>query len=258
MLRAWAHMRKTELLEDAANRYLVEIDIEAFLDDASKVDASPPHHAIDGGIGAGFQDPLQLLFLLRRQFRAWAGSLAVDQPLGTLLVVPVRSVPQRLPIHCANLGGDLTAHPVEHLRQRQQPPRLICILCPFRQHPQFASTQIRAQSHRRAHRRLANQFHSQSHATTRAGSGESGTRVIFNEDWYNARDQQTAGDRTANPSQEFRAPAAACPCFGTQTRSAFGAGSDDALTGESGPEDTDPISAMQLAGEQRPNLGRLL
>jgi hypothetical protein len=64
MLWAWAHVRKTQLLEGAANRYLVEIDIEAFLDHASKVDASPPHHVIDGRIGAGFHHPLQLLFLL--------------------------------------------------------------------------------------------------------------------------------------------------------------------------------------------------
>ena len=88
MLRARAHVRKAEFLEGTADRYLVEIDIEAFLDDASEVDASPPHHAIDGRIGSCFHDALQLLFLLGRQLRARAGSLAVDQPLGTPLVVP--------------------------------------------------------------------------------------------------------------------------------------------------------------------------
>ena len=107
------------------------------------------------GSGPDFHDALQLLFLLGRQLRARTGSLAVDQPLGTLLVVPVRPVPQRLSIHRANLGGGLTAHPVEHRRQRQQPTRLICVRCPFRQHPQFARTQIRAQSHRCTHPRLA-------------------------------------------------------------------------------------------------------
>src|SRR5262249_24561322 len=86
------------------------------------------------------------------------GPGALPLTLRTLLVVPVRPVPQRLSIHRANLGGGLTAHPVEYRRQRQQPPRLICILCPFRQHPQFARTQIRAQSHRCTHRLLANHF----------------------------------------------------------------------------------------------------
>jgi hypothetical protein len=59
-------MCKVKLLEDTANRHLVKIDIEALLDDTPEVDAAPPHHAIDGGIGTGFHDLLQLLFLLRR------------------------------------------------------------------------------------------------------------------------------------------------------------------------------------------------
>jgi hypothetical protein len=173
VLRARAHMRKAELLEGTANRYLVEIDIEAFLDDASEVDAAPPHHAIAGGIRSGFHDPLQLLFLLGRQFRAGTGSLGVDQPLGTPLVVPMRPVAQRLPIHRSNLGGGLTAHPVEHRRQRQQAPRLICILRPLRQHPQLARTEVRAQSYRRAHRPLANQSRSYGMEPQAPGGGES-------------------------------------------------------------------------------------
>jgi hypothetical protein len=36
----------------------------------------------------------------------------------------MRPVPQRLRIHRVNLGGDLTAHPGKHRRQRPQPPRL--------------------------------------------------------------------------------------------------------------------------------------
>lgn len=66
MPRARAHMRKAKLLEGTANRHLVKINIEALLDNAPEVGASPPHHAIDGGIGAGFHDSLQLLFLLGR------------------------------------------------------------------------------------------------------------------------------------------------------------------------------------------------
>jgi len=63
VLRARAHVCKAELLEGTANRYLVKIDIEAFLDDAFEVDASPPHHAI--GTGSGFHDPLQTLVSAR-------------------------------------------------------------------------------------------------------------------------------------------------------------------------------------------------
>ena len=66
MPRTRADMGKAEFLEDTADRHLVEIDIKAFLDDAPEVDASPAHHAMPGGIGTGFYDPLQLLFLFRR------------------------------------------------------------------------------------------------------------------------------------------------------------------------------------------------
>ena len=59
-------MRKAEFLKDTADRHLVKVDIEALLDNAPEVDASLPHHAIDGGIRTSFYDPLQLLFLLRR------------------------------------------------------------------------------------------------------------------------------------------------------------------------------------------------
>ena len=66
MSRTRADMGKAEFLKDTADRHLVEIDIKAFLDDAPEVDASPAHHAMPGGIGTGFYDPLQLLFLFRR------------------------------------------------------------------------------------------------------------------------------------------------------------------------------------------------
>lgn len=59
-------MRKAEFLKDTANRHFVKVDIEALLDNAPEVDASPPHHAIDGAIRTSFHDPLQLLFVLRR------------------------------------------------------------------------------------------------------------------------------------------------------------------------------------------------
>ena len=66
MPRTRADMGKAKFLENTANRHLIEIDIKAFLDDASEVDASPAHHTMPGGIGTGFYDPLQLLFLFRR------------------------------------------------------------------------------------------------------------------------------------------------------------------------------------------------
>jgi hypothetical protein len=60
-------------------------------------------------------------------------------------------IAQRLPVHRADLGGNLAILPIKHRRQRQQPPRLIHILRPLRQLPQFPRTEVRAQWHRRTH-----------------------------------------------------------------------------------------------------------
>ena len=64
-----------------------------------------------------------------------------------------------------------------------------------------------------------------------------------------ARDHQAAGDRAADSSQEFRARAAAGPCFGTQTRSAVGAGPGRALT--AGEACADRSAASRVAGRSR-------
>src|SRR5262249_11935711 len=160
MLRTWADMSKAEFLEDTANRYLVGIDGKTFLDDAPEVGASPAHHAIPGGIGTGFHDPLQILLLLSRQLGDRPGSFAIDEPLGALLVEAMHPIAQRLPVHRSDLGGNLAILPIEHRRQRQQPPRLIHILRPLRQLPQFPRTEVRAQWHRCTHMPLANQSRS--------------------------------------------------------------------------------------------------
>ena len=92
MLRTRTDVGKAELLEGTANRHFVEIDIEAFSDDAPEVDASPAHHAILCGIGAGFHNPLQRLLLLRRQLGDRSRSFGIDEPFGALVVEPMRPV----------------------------------------------------------------------------------------------------------------------------------------------------------------------
>ena len=66
MPRPSADVSKAELLEHTANRYFVEIDVKAFLDDVSEIDTSPPHDTILDWVGWGFHNPLQFLFLFRR------------------------------------------------------------------------------------------------------------------------------------------------------------------------------------------------
>jgi hypothetical protein len=119
MLGAWAHMRKAELFEDAANRHFVQIDSKALLDDVLEINTSPTHDAVLGGVRFRFHNLLQLLFLFERELGFRARSFAADEPLGTLLVEAVHPVSQRLALHRSDLGGSLTAHPLEHRSKRQ-------------------------------------------------------------------------------------------------------------------------------------------
>jgi len=64
--RPSADVSKAQLPERTANRYFVEIDVEAFLDDVSEINTSPTHDTILDWVGRGFHNPLQLLFLFRR------------------------------------------------------------------------------------------------------------------------------------------------------------------------------------------------
>src|SRR6516165_9595477 len=117
--RPSADVSKAELLEHTANRYFVEIDVEAFLDDVSEIDTSPTHDTILDWVRRGLHNPLQLLFLFRRQFRTRAWSFAVDQPCWTVRIEPMNPIAQCLSIHRSNLGRFLTAHAVDHGRKRQ-------------------------------------------------------------------------------------------------------------------------------------------
>src|SRR6516164_8252126 len=57
------------------------------------------HHAMPGGIGTGFHDPLQILLLLSRQLGDRPWSFAIDEPLGALLIEAMHPIAQRLPVH---------------------------------------------------------------------------------------------------------------------------------------------------------------
>src|SRR3974377_1729964 len=117
-----ADVSKAGLLEYTANRYFVEIDVEAFLDDVSEIDTSPTHDTILDWVGRGFHNPLQLLFLFRRQFRARAGSFAVDQPCWTVRIEPMNPIAPRLSIHRYNVCRLLPPFAVDHGRQRKYTP----------------------------------------------------------------------------------------------------------------------------------------
>jgi hypothetical protein len=66
--------------EYAANRHFVEINVEAFLDDVSEVDAPPTHDTILDWVGRGFHNPLQLFFCSGDSFGRGPGALPLISP----------------------------------------------------------------------------------------------------------------------------------------------------------------------------------
>ena len=133
MTRPGADVREAQSLEQLAYGALVILDPEPLFDDALKVDAPPAHHAIDGAIRAGFHDLGKFRLLRSRQPPGISPSAVVLQPGRAMRVEPVHPVPQRLPVHPANLRGLRPAHAVQHGRDRQQSPALVRILRRSRQ-----------------------------------------------------------------------------------------------------------------------------
>jgi hypothetical protein len=110
--RAGADVREPEFLQRRADITLLIGDAEAFFDEFLKVDAPPAHDAFDSPIRAGLHDPRQLHLLLRRQARLRPAVPGILETVRASLVEAVTPVPQRLPVHAADPGGFLTAHPV--------------------------------------------------------------------------------------------------------------------------------------------------
>lgn len=86
MPRPRADVGETERFQDLADGALVVVDPEAFLDDLSQVDPSPPDDAVGGTIRAGLDDLGQFGQLLLRQPRRMPLRSDVAQAVGN----PVR------------------------------------------------------------------------------------------------------------------------------------------------------------------------
>ena len=57
------------------------VDTETILDDVLKIDAPPAHHAINRGVGPGFDDCSEFGLLFRREPRFWAAGPSVQKPV---------------------------------------------------------------------------------------------------------------------------------------------------------------------------------
>jgi hypothetical protein len=120
MARPGAHGGEAELLEERRHVALVVGDAEARLDDLLEINAPPAHHAVNGRIRPRFHDLGQFRLLRWRQPRRRSAPPGVLQSLEPRRIKPVHPIPQRLPVHAADLRGLLTAPPLPDRRQRQK------------------------------------------------------------------------------------------------------------------------------------------
>lgn len=93
----------------------------------------------------------QFQHLLGQQRRRAALVADIAQACNTVLVVAVNPVPQGLPVHAASLGRQGSWVPVQHQRQRQQPPGLLGIGRPRRRRTKPCAVQLRPRDRNRPH-----------------------------------------------------------------------------------------------------------
>jgi hypothetical protein len=124
MLRPAADVGEGEPGKQIGDRSLAVDDAKALLDHSLQVDPPPAYDAVRHRIGAALHDLGQLLHLSLGEPSWAAGTRTVRQALRTFRIETMRPVPQRLPVHAANLSGVRPAHAGIDRRQRQQPPDL--------------------------------------------------------------------------------------------------------------------------------------
>jgi hypothetical protein len=119
MLRAHREPHEAEFGQVLADRALVHLDPEQFLDARLQVDPAPAHHAILVDVRSRLDQGDQSLLLLRGQLGGAARRLAVAQSCQPLGVVAVHPIAQGLPIHTAGTGSRGAISALQHQGERQ-------------------------------------------------------------------------------------------------------------------------------------------
>jgi len=152
MARARRDVSETEPPQQLANRALVISNIPAREDQLPQVNTAPAHHAVALNVGTGFDQRRQRGFLLCAQPPRRPRRLAVDQSLRPRGIEAAHPIAQSLRGHGAQLGRRGPVLAFVSRRNRQQPTRLVGILCFLSRRTHPFGVPIRAQPHRHRHR----------------------------------------------------------------------------------------------------------
>jgi hypothetical protein len=149
--RAGRELGKAQGAQRPPDRRLIELDADLLKEPARQVLAPPTDHAVDGRDRTALHHPGQSLALVLVQLGAVARRLAVDEPLGTVLVEAQHPVPHDLKRDAADPGCVRSGAAVVNLRERQQTTGLGGVRALFGAPAQSRTVEIRAQSNRRSH-----------------------------------------------------------------------------------------------------------
>ncbi|ANH08795.1 hypothetical protein shn_32215 (plasmid) [Shinella sp. HZN7] len=127
----------------AAERLLAHRNAKLLPQPLRQIAQTPANDAVEIGCRPTLDGLRQGRTLLIVQPRLWAGSLAIDQTLGTAFVEPHDPVTDNLQRDVTEAGGIGTRASIVDRRQRQQSARLSGILRLPRQPPQTVSIKIR-------------------------------------------------------------------------------------------------------------------
>jgi hypothetical protein len=111
----------------------------------------PPHHATGRRNRAFLHNPSQKSTVCGVQLGRYARRRNIDETVRSLSIEPDHPVPQRLPIHPADLGRLSARGSTEHRRNRQQPPGLRRILRSLRNSANLAGRVVRPHRNNLAH-----------------------------------------------------------------------------------------------------------
>jgi hypothetical protein len=103
-LRTGAHMREPQILKRTIDGVVRHREPKVLVQPHDQIAGPPPHHAVDRRNGAFLHDPTQKSPVRCIELGRYSRRRNVDKTIRSLVIEPDHPVPQRLPIHPADLG----------------------------------------------------------------------------------------------------------------------------------------------------------
>ena len=98
-------MREPQILKRTIDGVVRHRELELLVQLHDQIAGPPSHHAVDRRNGAFLHDPTQKRPVSSIELGRYSRRRNVDETIRSLVIEPDHPVPQRLPVHPADLGG---------------------------------------------------------------------------------------------------------------------------------------------------------